>query len=160
MHPFIAGTSNYMAIGAGLIILVMAALTLLDVVFRYIATPIVGIYEVVAFLGAAAGGLYFPRAYSIKAHVSVDLLLFMAPPNVKKVIHILTRLAVLSMFAVGTYYLLLMSRNFIVSNTVTMSLRIPFYPVVFCMAAGCAIQCVVIFREIVIEWGSSGGSNG
>lgn len=161
MQVFIIQLSNYMAIAAGIILLFMSSLTFLDVMLRYFGRPITGIYELVAFLGVAVAGLFFPRAYLTKAHVYVDLVIDKLPWRLQKVLRIMTKVLVFFMFLFASWYFVLMARNFILTKTVTMTLRVPFYPVVFCLAAGSVVQCLVICYEIFREIFSKkeGGSN-
>ncbi len=67
--------SQGMAILAGIVLIVMVALTFADVVLRYFGRPITGAYELVAFLGVAVTALALPRSSLLKAHVYVDLII-------------------------------------------------------------------------------------
>jgi TRAP-type C4-dicarboxylate transport system permease small subunit len=153
MRLFVTRLSNAMIAIAGFILLVMGALTFADVVMRYFRKPILGTYELVGFMGAAVVALTLPRASLKNAHVYVDLVVDKLPVGWHKTFRIFTRILVFVMFLVGTWYFILMARNFIMTKTVSSSLRVPFYPVVFALAFGCCVQCLVSIVEILEEKG-------
>jgi TRAP-type C4-dicarboxylate transport system permease small subunit len=140
-----------MSVFAGIILLFMAGLTFLDVVLRYFAKPIVGTYELVSFLGVAVVAFALPRASLMGAHVYVDLLIDKVPGGLRKTFRVITRLLVLLLFFFAAWYLAFMAKNFAVTKTVTMTLKVPFYPVVFALAASSLIQCLVAVFEIIEE---------
>ncbi len=145
---------NVMSLIAGVILLVMIGLTLADVVLRYLGRPIVGAYEIIAFLGAAVIGLALPRASILKTHVYVDLLIDKLPLKTQKVMKTITRILVFLMFFGAAWYFVVMGKNYMATKTVTMSLKVPFYPVVFALAVSCIVQCLVALCEI---FGHEGG---
>jgi len=97
-----------MSIMAGIILLVMTGLTFADIVLRYLGRPIVGTYEVVAFLGVAVIGLALPRASMLKTHVYVDLLIDGLPAKIRRVTKICTRILVFLMFLIAAWYFIVM----------------------------------------------------
>ncbi len=147
---------NLMSFMAGIILLLMMGVTLADVALRYVGRPIVGAYEVVAFLGVAVTALALPRASILKTHVYVDLLIDKLPVKIQKVMKTITRVLVFLMFLGAAWYFILMGINYMATKTVTMSLKVPFYPVVFALAASCIAQCLVTLCEI---FGNDGGKN-
>ncbi len=147
---------NVVSIVAGFILLVMIVVTMADVVLRYLGRPIVGAYEIVAFLGVAVIGFALPRASALKTHVYVDLLIDKLPAKAQKVMKTITRILVFLMFLGAAWYFIVMGINYIATKTVTMSLKVPFYPVVFALAASCILQCFVCLCEI---FGDDGGKN-
>jgi TRAP-type C4-dicarboxylate transport system permease small subunit len=150
------GTSNVMSVIAGFILLIMMTLTFLDIVMRFFGKPIVGAYELVAFMGVAVAAFALPRASLLKTHVYVDLVIDKLPRSAQKILRVFTRIAVFFMFSFAAWYFVLMAKNFIASKTVTMSLRVPFYPVVFALAAGSIVQCLISICEIFSERGGAG----
>ena len=140
--------STYMSIISGGILLFMAGLTLADVILRMFRKPILGTYEIVAFLGAAVAGFALPRGSLKGANISVDLVSSKLPVKAQRVLYIVTKLLGVLLFLFGAIYLVLMGRNFYLTKTVTMTLRVPFYPVVFGLAVSCLVQCLVSLYQI------------
>lgn len=149
MHTLVTRLSNYLSVLAGLILLFMTGLTFVDVLLRYFGKPIVGAYELVAFLGVAVSAFALPRASLKKAHVYVDIVVDKLPSRWHTVFRVFTRILVFLMFFFAIFYFLFMARNFIATHSVTMTLKVPFYPVVFALAASCIVQCLACVCEIM-----------
>jgi len=150
------GASNVMSVIAGFILLIMMTVTFLDIVMRFFGKPIVGAYELVAFMGVAVAAFALPRASLLKTHVYVDLVIDKLPRSAQKTLRVLTRITVFFMFSFAAWYFVLMAKNFIATKTVTMALRVPFYPVVFALAAGSLVQCLISICEIFSDRGGTG----
>ena len=148
--------SNFMSILAGIVLLLMTAITFLDIVMRNFGKPLLGAYELVAFMGVAVAALALPRASLQKTHVYVDIVIDKLPEFLQKTLKILTRIMVFFMFFFAAWYFMLMGKNFIETHTVTMSLKVPYYPVVFALAASSIVQCLICICEIFTD---KGGSN-
>jgi TRAP-type C4-dicarboxylate transport system permease small subunit len=146
-----------MSVISGTILIFMAGLTLADVILRMFRKPILGTYEIVAFLGAAVAGFALPRASLKGAHVNVDLVTSKLPRNLKRLINIITKLLGVLLFLFGAIYLFQMGMNFYLTKTVTMTLRVPFYPVVFGLAVSCLVQCLVSLSQIFDGKGENHG---
>ena len=76
-------------------------------------------------------------------------------PNIWNASAGITFAEVFLMFLGAAWYFILMGKNYIATKTVTMSLKVPFYPVVFALAASCIVQCLVSLCEI---FGDDGGN--
>jgi len=152
-----ARLSIYMSVISGSILVFMAALTLADVILRFFRMPILGTYEIVAFLGAAVAGFALPRGSLKGANINVDLVSSKLPPKAQRVLLIATKLLGVLLFLFGAIYLGLMGRNFYLTRTVTMTLRVPFYPVVFGLAVSCLVQCLVSLSQIFDDKGATNG---
>jgi TRAP-type C4-dicarboxylate transport system permease small subunit len=119
--------------------------------------PILGTYEIVAFLGAAVAGLALPRGSLKGANINVDLVSSKLSPKTQKALLIVTKLLGILLFLFGAIYLALMGRNFYLTKTVTMTLRVPFYPVVFGLAFSCLVQCLVSLSQMFDDKGVKNG---
>ena len=151
MRAFVVRLSDYMSVLAGVVLLFMAGLTFFDVVLRYLAKPIVGTYELVSFLGVAVVALALPRASLMGSHVYVDLLVDKVSVRWRKGFRIVTRVLVFLLFLFAAWYFVFMARNFMATKTVTMTLKVPFYPVVFALAASSIVQCLVSICDVAGE---------
>jgi TRAP-type C4-dicarboxylate transport system permease small subunit len=140
--------SAFMSIIAGIILVAMILITFADIIMRFMGSPIPGVYEVIAYLGVAVAGLALPRASMMKTHVYVDLLIDRMSGIPKKTMKIFTRILVCIFFLLTGWYLMRMGISFVVTKTVTMMLRVPYYPVVFAAAFGCFVQCAVSIYEM------------
>lgn len=149
MQAFVTRLSIYMSVIAGIVLVFMAGITFLDVVLRYFKRPIVGTYEIVSFLGVVVVAMALPRASLMGSHVFVDIVVDRIPEAWRKIFRVFTRLLVFLLFAIAIFYFIGQARALMATKTVTMTLKVPFYPVVFALAASCVVQCLVSICEIM-----------
>ena len=157
MQKFILRLTDYMAVVAGVVLIFMAALTFADIVMRYFGSPIPGVYEVVGFLGIALAALILPRSSLLKAHVAVDFVTEKLSGKARMVVKIITRVLVTLFFIITAWYLVGMAQSFIDTRSVTMTLKIPFYPVVYVMVFSFLVQGIVSIYQIFER--EKGGQN-
>jgi TRAP-type C4-dicarboxylate transport system permease small subunit len=148
MKKFIYSLTGYMTVAAGVILIFMAILTFADIVMRYFGRPIPGVYEVVAFLGIAVAGFVLPRYSLMKAHVAVDFVVEKLSTGQRMMMNIVTRVMAAFFFFVASWFFVGMAKSFIATNSVTMTLKIPFYPVVYMLAFSFFVQGVVMVYQI------------
>jgi TRAP-type C4-dicarboxylate transport system permease small subunit len=142
---------------AGIVLIFMAALTFADILMRYFWRPIPGVYEVVAFLGLALAGFILPRSSLMKAHVAVDFVTEKLSAKPRMIVKIITRVLVALFFVITAWYFIGMAQSFIATKSVTMTLKLPFYPVVFVMVFSFFVQGIVSIYQIFEKEG--GGRN-
>jgi TRAP-type C4-dicarboxylate transport system permease small subunit len=133
---------------AGIVLIFMAALTFADIVMRYFWTPIPGVYEVVAYLGLALAGLVLPRSSLMKAHVAVDFVTEKLSGKPKMIVLIITRIMVALFFIITAWFFVGMAQSFIATKSVTMTLKLPFYPVIYVMVLSFLVQGIVSIYQI------------
>jgi TRAP-type C4-dicarboxylate transport system permease small subunit len=148
MRTFVLQVCDFMSVIAGAVLVFMVCLTFTDVVMRFFGRPVPGVYEVIAYLGVAVTGFALPRASMQKAHVYVDLVIDKMSAGPRKVFRVFTRIVVFLLFLVAAWYFVQMGKSFIATRSVTMTLRIPFYPVVFGLTVCCLAQCLVSLYEM------------
>jgi TRAP-type C4-dicarboxylate transport system permease small subunit len=149
MQDFVRRLSTYMSVIAGVVLILMASLTFLDVVLRFFKRPIVGTYELVSFLGVVVVAMALPRASLMGSHVYVDIVVDKLPEGWRKVFRIVTRVLVFLLFSIAIWYFIAQAKSLMVTKTVTMTLKVPFYPVVFALATSSLVQCLVCICEII-----------
>ncbi len=141
--------TGYMSVAAGIILIFMACLTFADIVMRIFGRPIPGVYEVVGFLGVAVAAFVLPRSSLERAHVGVDFVYEKLSPRPKMFLKVFTRILVAVFFFVASWYFVEMAQSFIVTRSVTMTLKLPFYPVVYVLVFSFLVQGVVSIYQIV-----------
>jgi TRAP-type C4-dicarboxylate transport system permease small subunit len=123
-------------------------LTIADVVLRLSGRPIVGTYELVAMSGAVAIGASLPLTSWMRGHIYVDALLTRLPPPARAALNIVTRAMVLALFSVVGWNLVKYAIDLAKSGEVSPTLRLPFWPIVLGVSAGCFVQCVVALSDV------------
>jgi TRAP-type C4-dicarboxylate transport system permease small subunit len=149
MGKFMNQLTGYMSAAAGIVLIFMACLTFADIVMRVFGKPIPGVYEVVAFLGVAVAAFVLPRSSLERAHVGVDFVYEKLSPKPKMVVKIITRVLVAVFFLAAAWYFVGMAQSFIATKSVTMTLKLPFYPVVYVLVFGFVVQGIVSIYQIV-----------
>ena len=149
--------SYYASVFAGVILVSMMGLTFVDVIGRAFGHPVKGAYDIMCMLGAVLAGFALPRASLQGAHVIVDLVVDRLPGKTQRKMLIVTKLLGTVFFLIGAFYMFLFGRNLIMTNTLTMTLRFPTYPVAFCLAAACLIQCLVLICQMFDVEGENDG---
>ena len=146
MVTAISGTLNVIA-GISLILLML--LTIVDVVLRGFNKPIVGAYELVALAGAVAIGFSMPRTALLRAHIYVDSLIAMFSRTGRNIFNITTRLLVMILFSLVGWNLFKFGGDLQKSGEVSLTLQLPFYPVAYGIGICCFVQCLVMICEII-----------
>lgn len=138
--------SNVIAGGA---LTFMMFLTVCDVILRCFNRPIVGTYELVAFLGAVVIGFSAPLTAWMRGHVSVDILTARFSRKVKNIFDIGTRCLVIGLFFVIGWRLMKYGTALHRAREVSMTLEIPFYPVAYGLGICCFVHCLVSLCDIL-----------
>ncbi len=134
---------------AGITLAFMLIFTLIDVVMRLVARPIVGDYEIISFLGAVVIGFSLPYTSMLKGHVYVDILIDKLSKNAADAVTVATRVLSIALFLWIGWNFIVMSVDLVRSNEVTPVFRLPYYPISFGLAFCCIVQCLTLFSQIV-----------
>jgi len=136
---------NYLA---ALSIIAMMLLTCSDVVLRLFKHPILGTYELVGLFGALTIALSIPATTLSKGHVAVEFLVEKLPSAAQKTCTIIANLLSLSLFALITWQSFIYANILRTTGEVTLSLQMPFYPIVYAISAASLLVCIVLFLEL------------
>ncbi len=149
MEKFMIRLTGYMSVAAGIVLVFMACLTFADIVMRLFGRPIPGVYEVMGYLGVAVAAFVLPRSSLERAHVGVDFVYEKLSPKPRMVMKIITRVLIAVFFFVASWYFVDMAQSFIATRSVTMTLKLPFYPVVYVLVFSFLVQGIVSIYQIV-----------
>jgi TRAP-type C4-dicarboxylate transport system permease small subunit len=134
---------------AGLALAFMLLITLSEVILRSFGRPILGSYEIISFTGGIIIGLAIPYTSWKRGHVYVDFLINKFSKKRRRVIMIITRCLGILLFLLIGWNLISMGSDLYMNKEVSMTLRLPFYPIAYCMGISCLIQCILLFSEIL-----------
>lgn len=140
--------ADFLNVVAGLCLLGMTALTFADVILRMFRRPILGTYEIVEFLGAAVAAFAMAHTTLQRAHVAVEVVVMRLSPGVQKAIYILTHLLSIFLFVILAYEFVIFGNDFRTSGEVSMTLRFPFYPILYGMALASLAVCLVLVVDL------------
>jgi TRAP-type C4-dicarboxylate transport system permease small subunit len=136
----------------GTALTVMMLLTVSDVIMRSLGYPILGAYELVAMLLAVVIGFTIPKVSLDKGHVIMEFILEKLSPTGRALMITFTRLLCIGLFAIIGYNLFLIAREFSISGEVSSTLKIPFFPIAYCVGVCCFVECLVLVSDIVMVW--------
>ena len=148
-YRFISRLSRFIFWVAGVILVFMMLITVVDVILRYFGKSVPGTYELVSFAGALVVGFAIAQTSLDKGHVYVDLLSDRVSLGVRRSLLALTKTA-------GGLFFLLLAWSFLgkgnelySSKEVSMTLHIPFYPVAYGLCFCSVAEAFVLFSEAV-----------
>lgn len=128
-------------------------LTVTDVVLRYFGKPILGTYELIGFSGALVIAFSLPLTAGVRGHINVDILISIFPQKARNIVNILTRLFGIGIFFLLGWNLIKYGMDLHKAKEVSMTLQLPFYPVVYVVGICCLVQCLVLFCDILKIFG-------
>jgi TRAP-type C4-dicarboxylate transport system permease small subunit len=134
---------------AGWSLVGMMFLTCADIVLRLFRRPILGTYEIVGFLGAMVAGLAMAQTTLERGHVAVQVVVSKLSPQVQGIIYLITHLLSILLFAVLAWECVSYGNDFRASGEVSLTIRMPFYPVVYGIAFSAAVVCLVLIVDIL-----------
>lgn len=124
-------------------------LTVADVFLRAFKSPIVGTYELVGLLGAVVIGFAIPQTSRVNGHVVMDFLTGKLPPLAQRILHAVTRLFAVAIFAIIAWNLFGLGADFRRTGETTPTLLLPLFPVAYGIGVCCLIECLVLFVDMV-----------
>lgn len=134
---------------AGISLAFMVFITVCDVILRSFRRPIPGAYELVGFAGAVVIGFSLPFTSWIGGHIRVDFLIQMFSRRWKRIMNISTRILGIFFFILGGVYLFKVGMSLHEAGEVSLTLKMPFYPVTYGLGICCFVQCLVLLCDIV-----------
>jgi TRAP-type C4-dicarboxylate transport system permease small subunit len=134
---------------AAVAIFTMMALTCVDVFLRYFfRKPIPGTYEIVALLGAVAVSFAMAHTLAKKGHVAVSLIVQMFPKRLQGIVESFISIFGIILFGLITWQSILYGVDCQRSGEVSMTLQLPFYPIIYGVALGAAVVCLVLIVDL------------
>lgn len=134
---------------AAIAIVLMMSLTCADVILRLFRKPIPGTYEMVSFLGVIVVSFALAHTSAEKGHVAVSLIVRLFPKKVQAVIESLIAVLGIILFSLIAWQSLLYGLNCQRAGEVSLTLQIPFYPVIYGVAFGSAAVCFVLLVDLI-----------
>jgi TRAP-type C4-dicarboxylate transport system permease small subunit len=143
----IAKLSSWLNWFAGASLVGMMTLTCCDVVGRLFRFPILGTYEIVGFLGAAAASLATAHTTVQRGHVSVALIVMRLSSKAQFLVYIVTQLLSMILFAFLTVECVRYGSEMRSSGELSMTLEWPLHPLLYGMSFSFLIVCIVRWVE-------------
>lgn len=138
---------------AGAAVAGMMLLTCADIVLRLGRRPITGTYELVGFFGALAVSFALAQTSLDRGHIAVDFLVQRLPPRAQAAVEAVNSLVAGTLFALVTWQAVRYAASLHRTGEVSMTLQLPVYPIVYGIALGCGVLCLVLLTRTVESLG-------
>lgn len=147
--PVIKTLSDYMYWISGIALACIMLMTVADVVLRIFYRPFAGVYDLTMFLGGVVIGFAIPRSTWQGAHVRVAVFINKFPLGWQKGLRTLTLILGIFMFLLIGWCLFFHGFSLYKAKEVSLTIHLPFYPVVFGMGTSCFITSLVLLNQTV-----------
>ena len=134
---------------AGWCLVAMMSLTVADVILRVFRRPILGTYEIVGLMGVIVIAFAMPNTTLQRGHVAVDVVVINLSPSAQAIINLITRILSIILFTLIAWECVHYGKDLKAAGEVSMTLCLPFYPILYGIAFASAIVCVVILSRIL-----------
>jgi TRAP-type C4-dicarboxylate transport system permease small subunit len=140
-------TSRVMCAVAVAALVAMMVLTLADVALRAFGRPIPGTYELVGILGAIIIGFSIPYTSMSRGHVIMDFLTESLSGQARTALRVLTRILAIVFFIIAGWNLCVLGQAYSKAGEVTLTLKLPLFPIFYVVAFCCFIECLMLVVE-------------
>lgn len=134
---------------AGWSLVAMMSLTVADVILRFFRRPILGTYEIVGLMGAIVIAFAMPYTTLQRGHVAVEIVVSSLSTSTRAIVSLVTRILSIILFALIAWECSRYGYDLKAAGEVSMTLRLPFYPILYGIAFAAAVVCLVIFSRIL-----------
>lgn len=134
---------------AGFALMFMMLLTAADVIMREFEKPIIGTYELVGLSAVVVIGFCIPYTTSMKSHISVDFFTTKLSRKAQARLMLFTRLFGIFLFAIIGYNLLIMAHDLYSSGEVSLTIKLPFYPIAIGIGLCCFMQTFTLIVDFI-----------
>lgn len=149
--------NKFMAVIAGVTLVLVMFLTVTDVTLRYFGHPITGVYDLVALGGAIVIGFSIPYAAEKKVHVFMEMIVQLFHRTARQALLVFTRLIALTVSLLVFWNLVKLGTGFRETGEASLTVQIAYYPIAIGLGICFLIQTLVFVREILNVFG--GGSD-
>jgi len=141
--------NRWLLIIGGVAVLALMTLATGNVVFRIFGMPFRGAYELVSFSGAVVTAFALGYTQKRKFNIVVDILSDTFPKGLKRVLDGVGYLIGMVFFAVVSWVILRWGLRIAASGEVSETLKIAYYPFIFCVALGFGALCLNLFIDFL-----------
>lgn len=132
--------------GAGVI--VMMLVTVCDVVMRRFGMPVPGAVDIVQIAACVCAVCALPYTTAVKGHVAVEFFFQHLPGPAKVLVDSTWRMAVIILYSIMSWRSLIYGQTLLRRNSVTLTLQIPMFWVLWLMSLSFAVVALVKFYNL------------
>jgi TRAP-type C4-dicarboxylate transport system permease small subunit len=144
-----SGLRKILMAAGGVALIVLVLLATGNVALRVVRAPLSGTYEIVAFLGAIVIAGALGDTQKRKDHIVVEILSEKFPPGVKRVLDGIGYAVSAVLFGIVTWRVFALGLTIQRSGELSETLKFPFHPFVYLVAAGFAILVLTLLLDLI-----------
>ncbi len=133
----------------GFFLVAMILLTCTNIFLRLVWVPVKGTFELMGFFGAAATAFALGYTQIKRGHISVDILILSFSKKTRRVLDVINSLICMVFFAFVSWQIAKYAGILKATGEVTETLRFPYYPFTYAVAAGCGVLALVFLTELL-----------
>lgn len=134
---------------AGGLLVALMLVTVVNLLMVQVYVPFVGTAEVVGWLAALVAAFALGYTQIQKGHTRVDILVSRFPPRVQAIIDSIMFFIGTVLFGVATWQIVKLASRYWELGSVSGSLYIVFFPLIYMVALGCAFLCLVLLLDFL-----------
>jgi len=147
---------RWLLVIGGVAVLALMMLATGNVLLRAVGMPFRGAYELVSFLGAVVTAFALGYTQKRKFNIVVDILSDKFPKGVKRVLDGIGYGIGVLFFAVIAWVIMRWGLKIALSGEVSETLKIVYYPFIFCVALGFAVLSLTLVIDLIGTFGKKG----
>lgn len=149
--------SNVFVWIGGIALILMTAISCLNMGLRMMGFPMAGIYDLVCYLGALVAAL--PLAYTQlkKGHVAVDIVTLLLPVQVRRIGIGISYVLGMMFFGAAAWKISSLAETLRQSGELSETLKMPFWPFTYAVAASCALMVFCLLLDVLEMFESPAG---
>jgi TRAP-type C4-dicarboxylate transport system permease small subunit len=142
----------------GVAVLALMTLATGNVCLRIFGMPYRGAYELVSFLGAVVTAFALGYTQRRKSHIVVDILTETFSEGKKRILDGISYLTGVLFFAIISWVIFRWGMRIAASGEVSETLKIAYYPFIYCVALGFAFLCLTLIMDFLSALLKKGGN--
>ncbi len=142
INSFLAYISNIFLVG-------MMMITVFDVIGTFFKHPITGAEEIVGFMASLMIAFALPISHQEKAHIGVDILYIKLSERGKRINDTISQIILAVFFFITSYVCFKYGLYIKKVGTVSPTLQIPFYYIIFMISLNFFVLSITAFIEFL-----------
>lgn len=133
----------------GCFLVAMIVLTCTNIFLRLVWVPVKGTFELMGYFGAITTAFALGYTQIKKGHISVDVLILSFSDKTRRILDVINSLICMVFFSFVAWQITKYAGILRSTGEVTETLRFPYYPFTYAVAAGCGVLALVFLTEFV-----------
>jgi len=149
LETIINALNRWLSWVAGGLLVTMMLINVVNMLMRAVYVPFFGSVEVICFIAALVAAFTLGYTQLYKGHTRVDILVSRFPPRVQAIIDSIMFFIGMVLFGVATWQIVKLATRYWELGSVSETLHIIFFPLIYAVALGCALLCLVLLLDFL-----------